>query len=133
MRSPAIIPLVCLVLLCLALLAAGCTSGNKPVPTATPTAVPETTIIPVTTEQISCGFSNCHGIDLACVQNPPEICTTQYKLGDRCRQYLHCESSGGTCSLVKDAGFSTCKSCVEACQLRGGNDDLWTQSCEEKC
>ena len=133
MRSPAVIPLFCLVLLCLALIAAGCTSGNKPVPTATPTAVPETTVIPVTTEQISCGLYNCHGLDLACVPNPPDVCTSEYKMGDRCRKNVHCESSGGSCMLVKDAGFNTCKACVEACELRAGDDTLSGLSCEEKC
>ena len=134
MKGPALTPLICVVLLCAALVAAGCTSGTKPISTPTPTPVPETTIVPTaTTASVTCGLSSCHGLDLACVPNPPEICTQQYTLGDRCRQYVHCESSGGSCTLVKDAGFSTCKACVEACQLRGGDVDLWAQSCEEKC
>ena len=134
MKSPAVIPIFCLVLLFVALLAAGCTSfGNKSVPTATPTAVPETIIIPVTTESVSCGLMNCHGLDLACGTNPPDVCTTEYKLGDRCRKYVHCESSGGSCTLVKDAGFNTCKTCVEKCELRAGDNTLTAMSCEESC
>lgn len=134
MRYPAVIPLLCLVLLCAALLVAGCMNSNtKTVPTAVPTTVPETPIIPVTTEQLSCGLSNCHGLDLACVPNPPDVCTTEYKLGDRCRKYVHCESSGGSCALVKDAGFNTCKTCVEKCELRAGDNTLTAMSCEETC
>jgi len=134
MKSPAAIPLLCLVLLGAALLVAGCTnSSTQPVPTAVTTAVPETMGIPATTEPVSCGLMNCHGLDLACGTNPPEVCTTEYKLGDRCRQYVHCESSGETCTLVKDAGFNTCKTCVEKCELRAGDNTLTAMSCEEKC
>lgn len=135
MRHPVAIPFICAVLLAAILMAAGCTlPSSKPAPVATPTPEPETTIIPTaTTAAIACGLSTCHGLDLACVPNPPGICTTEYKLGDRCRKYVHCENSGGSCTLVKDTGFSTCKTCVEACELRGGDDTLWAQSCEEKC
>jgi len=134
MKSPAAIPLLCLVLLGAALLAAGCmNTSTPPVPTLVPTAVPETTGIPATPEPVSCGLMNCHGLDLACGTNPPEVCTMEYKLGDRCRKFVHCESSGGSCMLVKDAGFSTCKACVEKCELRAGGNTNSALSCEEKC
>jgi len=134
MKLPAAIPLLCLVLLGAALLVAGCTTSQTPtVPSAVPTAVPETTGIPAITEPASCGLSRCHGLDVTCVSNPPEVCTMEYQLGDRCRQYLHCESSGGTCTLVKDAGFNSCKTCVEKCELREGGNTLTAMSCEEKC
>lgn len=134
MRLPAAIPILCTALLAAALLAAGCTTSSpQPVQTPAPTTVEETTIVPTPTATITCGLSKCHGTDVTCVSNPPEVCTMEYKLGDRCRNYLHCESSEGTCTLVKDSGFSACKACVEACELRGGDDTLWAQSCEEKC
>jgi hypothetical protein len=134
MKSPATIPLLRLVLLGAALLVAGCMNTTAPpAPTVVPTAVPETTGIPGTTEPVSCGLSKCHGIDVTCATNPPEACTMEYQLGDRCRKYLRCESSGGTCTLVKDAGFNTCKACVEKCQLRAGDNTLTAMSCEETC
>ncbi len=139
MKFPAAIPLLCLVLLGAALLGAALlladcmNTGTQPVPAAVPTAVPETTSIPATIEPVSCGLMNCHGLDLACGTNPPEVCTMEYKLGDRCRQYAHCESSGGSCTLVKDAGFNTCKTCVEKCELRAGDNTLTAMSCEENC
>lgn len=134
MRYPQAIPLLCLVLLAAALLTAGCTNTNtKPVQTAAPTPVPETTIPPTTTAPISCGLTSCHGLDLACGSNPPDVCTMEYKLGDRCRKYAHCDASGGSCTLVKDSGFVSCKNCVEDCEIRAGDDTLSAVSCEEKC
>lgn len=134
MRLPVPIPLLGMVLLAAALLAAGCTtSSSQAVQTPLPATAEETTIVPTPAVTTSCGLSKCHGFDVTCVSNPPEVCTAEYKLGDRCRKYIHCESSGGSCTLVKDAGFTACKTCVETCQLRGGDNNLWAQSCEEKC
>ena len=135
MRSPTAISLACIVLLA-AILLAGCTlPGSKPAstPAATPTPAPETTAAPVATATLSCGLMQCHGIDVTCGPNPPQACTTQYKLGDRCRKYLHCESRGGTCVLVKDAGFSSCKTCTDECDMAAGPDLDEAQRCEEKC
>jgi hypothetical protein len=60
-------------------------------------------------------------------------CTMEYRAGDRCRQYARCENTDGTCSLVKDARFDTCKTCVEECMATTGNDPATVLSCEETC
>jgi hypothetical protein len=78
----------------------------------------------------SCGFTSCHGLDLACGNNPPQVCTALYQLGDKCRQLAYCSDAGGSCTLVRTAAFDTCKSCVEQC---GGADATEQFTCEEQC
>jgi hypothetical protein len=107
----------------LALLAAGCTApsqgGAAPVVvTTTPGASP------------GCGFTTCHGLDLACGRDPPQVCTADYQLGDKCHQYAYCSQVGDTCSLITNPQFDTCKRCVELC---GGADSSEILLCEEKC
>ncbi len=117
------------------LLAAGCTvsSGGKVTPTPVPpvsTTVPPPTETPVTG---TCGFTTCHGLDLACGFNAPQVCTMEYRIGDRCRQYASCDTSGGGCSIIFGPKFAACKACVERCQISAGPDSLAAMSCEEKC
>jgi len=109
-----------------ALLAAGCTSipGAGISPTASPTGT-----FPVTTT-LTCGFTSCTGLNLACSWNPPEACPALYQLGDKCRQYAFCNDTGGSCSLVTTPEFTSCKACIEKC---GGADPAEIFSCEEKC
>ncbi len=116
-----------LIILCLSVLAvliAGCTAPQQG--GAAPPVSPGVTTAPAA----SCGFTRCHGLDLACGPNPPQACTAIYELGDRCRQYAYCDNTGGTCSLVKTPQFGSCKSCIEKC---GGSDATEILSCEEKC
>jgi len=123
-----------MVLLVSALFTAGCTlsSGGTvtptPVPRTVPAAIPSDTPIPAT-----CGFTTCHGSDLACGTNAPEVCTMEYRIGDRCRQYAHCDTSGGSCTLVSSPKFTACKACAERCQVQAGPDSLAAMTCEEKC
>jgi hypothetical protein len=134
MKNQAIVPLICFTLLIAALFAAGCTltPGGKVTPTPTPTAVPPT--IPAETPGLStCGFTTCHGLDLACGRDAPQICTMEYRIGDKCRQQASCDTSGGSCTLVTGPKFIACKSCVEKCQIAAGPDSLVAFSCEEKC
>ena len=48
-----------------------------------------------------CGIENCHGLNITCGPNIPEVCTENYMLGDCCRRYASCEIIEGECKLVK--------------------------------
>lgn len=63
-----------------------------------------------------CGLENCHGLELSCGPNAPEVCTEVYQLGDFCRQYASCQVVDGECQLDISAEFDLCKACVEDCQ-----------------
>ena len=134
MKHPAIIPGICGLLLVAALITAGCTltSGGKVTPTEIPAHI-LTTLPAETPGPSTCGFTTCHGLDLACGTNAPQMCTMEYRIGDRCRQYASCDTSGGGCSLVLEPKFIACKACVEKCQTAAGPDNLAAFSCEEKC
>jgi len=124
MKTSAFLAVICMAFL--AVLVAGCTS---PPPEGPVLPVPSTiTTTPVASS--TCGFTNCHGLDVACGPNPPQICPLYYQIGDKCRQYALCSDAGGTCRLVTTRQFDTCKSCVEKC---GGADQAELFLCEEKC
>lgn len=134
MRHPAIIPALCGLLLVAVLLAAGCTltSGGKVTPAPVPTPLPPT--VPVETPVLSaCGFTTCHGLDLACGRNAPQVCTMEYRIGDKCRKFARCDAGGGGCSLVIEPKFTACKACVERCQFQAGPNSQLALTCEEKC
>jgi len=134
MKYPATPAGACLLLLVAALIAAGCTASPGANPAPLPTATPAPTPVPVETPaQGACGLTTCHGLDLACGMNAPEICTMEYRIGDKCRQYASCDTSGGSCTLVTGPKFIACKTCVEQCQFAAGPDGLAAFSCEEKC
>jgi len=82
---------------------------------------------------IKCGIQNCHGLDITCGQNVPEVCDMSYQLGDKCRQLASCQIIKGSCQLVKSPEFDTCKSCVENCQKRFGSSPGKAFACEAKC
>lgn len=130
MKHLGVLTLVVFVLLTAIVLFAGCTSvppDTKPVPPVSPV-----TTAPVPSGS-SCGITSCHGLDLACGANPPEVCTMEYRLGDKCRQYARCDSSGGSCTLVTDPQFAPCKACVEQCAARETADPAAAFDCEAKC
>ncbi len=134
MKNQTLGSLICFVLLVAALVAAGCTQtpGGKATPSPVPTALP--TSGPAETPGLStCGFTTCHGLDLACGVDAPQMCTMEYRIGDRCRQHASCDTSGGSCTLVTGPKFTACKSCVEKCQIAAGPNNLEALSCEEKC
>lgn len=134
MKNPTLISGISVVLLIAALCAAGCTlpSGGKDTLTPVPTTIP--TAAPVETPDLStCGFTTCHGLDLACGMNAPDVCTMEYRIGDKCRQYARCDTTGGSCKVAFEHKFIACKSCVEKCQAAAGPDNLAAFSCEEKC
>jgi len=105
------------------MLIAGCISP-QPVPPVQPV------VTTITVSPSACGFTNCHGLNLACGPNPPEVCTAIYQIGDKCRQYAYCSTTGGTCRLVTTPQFNACRTCIEKC---GGADPAEILSCEEKC
>jgi len=113
-------PVVALAFLAVfAVIAAGCTATPgipaTPVPSPTP---------------LACGFTSCHGLDLSCGYNPPQVCTALYQLGDKCRQLAYCNATGGSCTFVSTPEFEACKRCVNQC---GGADSTEIFLCEEKC
>ena len=113
--------------LVLALLAAGCTAGTPGGTTGSPAPT-----VPGGPGGLtpSCGFTSCHGVDLACGPNPPQVCTAVYTLGDKCRQYASCDSTGGSCRLITTPQYDNCLSCIRKC---GGADATEIFTCEEKC
>jgi len=118
------------------LLAVGCTSvfpgSAPPTPTPLPSTVP--TIVPADTPVSYCGFTTCHGSDLACSMDAPQICTEEYRVGDKCRQYARCDTSSGGCTLVVTSEkYATCKACADRCQIQAGANSQAAVTCEEKC
>ncbi len=125
-----VISFICGLILAALIVAAGCTlnSGGNVTPAPVPTTPPA-----MTPGQSACGFTTCHGADLACGTNPPDICTMEYRIGDRCRQYAQCDTGNGSCTLVIGQKFASCKACADRCQIQAGPDNLAALSCEEKC
>ena len=120
---------MCTAVLAVTLLVTGCTSV---LPGLT---APVTPVSPgVTPVQSSCGFTTCHGPDLACGSNTPQVCSMEYQAADICRQYAQCSSgSNDSCTLVTSQQFASCKACVENCAIKAGEDALAASDCEEKC
>lgn len=81
----------------------------------------------------TCGIENCHGLDITCGPNVPEICDMSYQLGDNCRQLASCQVVSGTCQLIKSPEFDACKACVESCEKQFVNDPSRSSYCESKC
>ena len=81
----------------------------------------------------SCGIENCHGLDIVCGPNPAEVCTMEYRFGDKCRQFAKCGVVEGTCQLIDNPQFTTCKACVEKCEGDYKNDTDRLFTCESKC
>jgi hypothetical protein len=127
LKTHLLIPGTCIVLLVAAIITAGCTLPSVGRVTAIPTPVPTVTSAP------ACGPTPRHGADLSCSTNAPQVCTMEYRTGDRCRQYASCNTTGGSCTLVTDSRFTACKACAERCQIQSGPDSLAALSCEEKC
>jgi len=76
-----------------------------------------------------CVIQNCHGLEIDCGPNPPDMCTMQYKLGDFCRQFAQCAIVGSDCVQIESPDLEACKICVENCGQ--GGEDAW--ECELNC
>jgi hypothetical protein len=57
----------------------------------------------------------------------------EYRLGDKCRQYARCDTTGGKCLLVTTAEFTSCKDCVNECESKTASDAIPAFECEAKC
>lgn len=84
-------------------------------------------------EEGKCGIENCHGLDITCGPNIPEVCTMEYAFGDGCRQYASCQIINGECQLIKSEKFEECKSCVEKCLQDFKEDIIKASECEGEC
>ena len=82
-----------------------------------------------------CEITNCHGLDIKCGSNPPDMCTEEYQIGDNCRQFATCQKNGSSCTLNPSEKFSKCKSCVEKCvQTYKDSSQVTMQfACAETC
>ena len=80
-----------------------------------------------------CGATNCHGTIVTCGENIAEICTMEYRLGDKCRALAACRVVNGTCTVVEQPGYSTCVSCAENCNRTYEGDPIKAFECESKC
>lgn len=126
------IPWICIIVLVVTLLGSGCTTDFSDGTPGTTTVA--ATITPEKTDGSDCGLTPCHGLDLTCGPAIPEVCTTVYQLGDKCRQFLNCTlDSDGTCLMVTTPEFETCKSCVLMCLNESRKDPAKSFACEEKC
>ena len=127
------IPLICILVLGVIVLGSGCMTGLPDGTTPKPTTLP-VTVTPGNTSSPDCGLTPCHGLDITCGPDIPDICTAVYQLGDKCRQFAHCDiDSNGTCLIVTTQEFDTCKSCVQACLNESRHDPAKSFACEEKC
>jgi len=110
---------------------AGCTAQHPPPPPApTPPVTLPPVSLPAATPSAACGFTSCHGLDLACTASPPQVCTQEYQVGDKCRKYARCDAG---CSLVTDPQFASCKACAQQCEIKAAGDPIAATNCEEQC
>lgn len=86
-----------------------------------------------TSENSTCGRENCHGLDIKCGPNPAEICTMEYRLGDKCLRLVNCGVKDGKCQQIPNAAFDACKTCVQKCQTDFADDQSRMFECEGKC
>lgn len=86
---------------------------------------------PSSTTADNCGITSCHGLDIQCGEDIPEVCTEEYQLGDFCRQFAKCEVVNGNCQLAENPTFASCKSCMQKCQQSSESMDAF--DCEDTC
>jgi|GEM_PF-6824461 len=80
-----------------------------------------------------CVVENCHGLDIKCGANPPELCNDVYELGDRCLPLAKCGVVAGTCQQIPDSRFDACKKCAQNCQDSLAKDPIGQSGCESQC
>jgi|GEM_PF-3575995 len=78
-----------------------------------------------------CGIQSCHGLNVTCGPNQPQACTALYRIGDFCREFLHCAFVEGECRLITDERFQPCKDCVEECTQKAQGPAVL--GCEGAC
>jgi hypothetical protein len=81
----------------------------------------------------ACQLETCHGLEISCGANPPDVCTEMYMVGDKCLQYAQCGVRNGTCGPVENKSFTQCKTCVKNC-INEHNDNIQKLfECESTC
>ena len=85
------------------------------------------------TKNPGCALENCHGLDIKCGPNPPDVCTEIYMIGDKCLKYAKCGVQNGKCEQIQNSQFTQCKSCVQKCIDANKNDTIASFDCEGKC
>ena len=80
-----------------------------------------------------CGIQSCHGLEISCGANVPEMCTMEYQGGDNCRQLAVCQVVDGQCTQADSPRFEACKACVEQCELNAAGDSTKFFECESQC
>ncbi len=81
----------------------------------------------------ACSIENCHGLDIKCGSNSPDICTAMYEVGDNCLQYAKCGMQNNKCQQIESIQFTQCKSCVQKCVNDNKNDNMKLFECESNC
>ena len=84
-------------------------------------------------EDPTCRVENCHGFDIKCGSNPPQMCTMEYALGDKCLSYAKCSVQNGKCQQLVTTEFTNCKTCVQNCITLYQNDSFQAFQCESLC
>ena len=82
---------------------------------------------------LKCGIESCHGMDIVCGSNVPDVCTEVYMLGDGCRQFAKCGVIAGQCQSVQSPRFDQCKTCVKKCESDFAKDNAKMFECESGC
>lgn len=81
----------------------------------------------------ACQLVTCHGLDITCGSNPPDVCTAMYQTGDKCLQYAQCGVRNGTCGQVENTSFTRCKTCVQNCIDKNKDNSERLFECESMC
>jgi len=81
----------------------------------------------------ACQRETCHGLDISCGSNPPDVCTAIYMVGDKCLQYAQCGVRNGTCGPVENKNFTRCKTCVKTCIDEHKDNSQKLFECESTC
>jgi hypothetical protein len=104
-------------------------------PTQNPPSItpPTSNPPPKTPTNQKCALETCHGLDITCGPNPPDVCTDIYGMGDKCLKYVQCGIVNGTCQAIENTSFSQCKSCVENCINTNQGDTIKAFECESNC
>lgn len=88
---------------------------------------------PKTCSPGACSLENCHGLDIKCGSNPPDVCTETYMVGDKCLQYAKCGVQNGKCQQIENPQFTQCELCVQKCIDANKNDNMKSFECESQC
>ena len=78
-----------------------------------------------------CGIQECHGPDFSCGTEVREVCTLEYRLGDRCYEFVKCLIKDNSCQMEKNPKYEACKNCVYECMRNDKSQD--PIACEDSC